>query len=510
MSAVTALRRDGHVTPSRRAPAKPPVLWLGGIVLAAAVVRFAVVGGPSYWLDEAFTILILKAPFGHALSLIPDTESTPPLYYVLAWGWAKLFGTDEAGVRSLSALFGIATVPVGYAIGVRLLDRRTGLITAALLAFNPFLIWFAQEARAYALMVLLCAVGFWLFAVWLDERRTRTLVAWGLVSALALATHYYAAVMLAAELGWMLFAVPGARRRLLAAFLPVVGVGLVLVPLAVAQRSNRLAVPLGEESSTVLRTLQVPKQFAVGFDAPAELVLAVVCLVLAAAGVGLLLARRTRADRDRIAPAAVVGAAVLIVPVLLALTGFDYVSARYEVAGLVPLSVCVAAGFAAPGAWRAGLALAATLCAIWLAIVVADARDRLLQTRADWRGAAAAVGPVPAGERAIVLTPAAGRKPFEVYLPAAGVLKAPVVVVREVAFLSVRSTSEAALGRLAPPPGTVPATSLPGFTEVQRKRTRTYVLIRYRAPRPLPVNLIALAAGRLDPQPFVALLQEPG
>lgn len=505
-SAATLTRRDGHSPPSRGALRQPELLWLAGLVVAAAVVRFAVVGVPSYWLDEAFTILILKAPFGHALSLIPDTESTPPLYYVLAWGWAKLFGTGEAGVRSLSALFGTATVPVGYAIGTRLLGRRTGLITAALLAFNPFLIWFAQEARAYALMVLLCAVSFWLFIVWLDERRTRPLVAWGLVSALAFATHYYAAVMLAAELGWMLFAVPDARRRVLAAFLPVVAVGLALLPLAVAQRSNRLAVPLGEESSTVLRTLQVPKQFAVGFDAPAELVLSIVCLALAVTGVGLLVARRTRADHDRVAPAAVVGAAVLIVPVLLALTGFDYVSARYEVAGLVPLAVCVAAGFAAPAARRTGLTLAAALCAIWLAVVIADARDPLLQTRADWRHAAAAIGPVPPGGRAIVLTPAAGRKPFEVYLPAGRLLKAPVASVREVVLLSVRSTARDALAPLAPPLGTLPA-SLPGFTEVQRTRTRTYVLVRYRAARQLPVSLAGLGGGRLDPLPFVALLQ---
>lgn len=481
------------------------LLWVAVITVGGLALRLAVAGIPSYWLDEAFTILILKGSLSHALGLIPDTESTPPLYYVLAWGWAKVFGTGEEGVRSLSALFGAATIPLGYVAGARLADRRTGLIGAAFLAFNPFLVWFAQEARAYALMVLLCTAGLCLFLVWLQDRRTGALAGWAVVSALALATHYYSALMVGAELGWMLFAAKDARRRVLLAAAPVAAAGVALVPLALAQRSNRLAVPLAEESSTVLRTLQVPKQFAVGFDAPLEVPLAVVCLVLAVAGAALLRSR-PEAERERLAPAAVVGGAVVLIPIVLALAGFDFVSARYEVAGLVPLALCVAAGCATPRARRLGPAIAVALCAIWLGVVVAVANDPLLQTRAAWRAAAHALGPVPPGGRAIVLTPSAGRKPFEVYLPKARLLKAPTIVVSEVALLSVRSSGEAAYGLRALPRGKPPPFA-PGFVETQRRRTSTYELIRYRAARPQPVSLVGLAVARLDDTPFVALLQ---
>ena len=411
-------------------------------------------------------------------------------------------------MRSLSALFGAATVPVGYLAGARLLDRRTGVIAAALLAFNPFLVWFAQEARAYALMVLLCTIGFHQFLVWLRERRSSALAGWGIASALALATHYYAALMIAAELGWMLFAAPYSWwRRIALATTPVLLTAVALLPLAIAQRHNRLAVPLAEESSTVLRTLQVPKQFAVGFDAPHETLAAIVCLALAVAGASLLLTSRSGPERDHVAPAAVVGGAAVLLPVVMAVVGFDYVSARYEVAALVPLALCVAAGCAAPRAARIGLPIAAALCAIWLAIVVADARDPLLQTRADWRGAAHAVGPVPAGGRAIVLTPSAGRKPFEVYLPDAALLNAPVVVVREVVLIDVRGSHGEALAPRALPRGSPAGFLPPQFAEVGRRRTDTYELIRYRAPAPEPVSLIGLAVGRLDPGPFVALVQ---
>ena len=66
------------------------------------------------------------------------TESTPPLYYALAWLWAKLFGDGEVGLRSLSAIVGTLTVPLAYltarqrlAATGALLTRHVGLTSGA-------------------------------------------------------------------------------------------------------------------------------------------------------------------------------------------------------------------------------------------------------------------------------------------------------------------------------------------------------------------------------------------
>src|SRR3954454_9388894 len=106
---ATAATAPGAAGPGtlRAAARDPYVRALAAITVLAAVIRFAVMGIPSYWLDEGFTVLILKGSLSHALDTIPKTESPPPLYYVLGWGWAKLFGTSESGVRSLSALCGV-------------------------------------------------------------------------------------------------------------------------------------------------------------------------------------------------------------------------------------------------------------------------------------------------------------------------------------------------------------------------------------------------------------------
>src|SRR5690242_5921335 len=64
----------------------------------------------------------------------------------------------EAGLRSLSALAGVATVPVAYVAARTLVCARVGVIAAALTACNPLLIWYSQDARSYSLLVLLTAL----------------------------------------------------------------------------------------------------------------------------------------------------------------------------------------------------------------------------------------------------------------------------------------------------------------------------------------------------------------
>ncbi len=85
---------------------------LAGLIALGAAVRFATLGLQSYHHDEVITVArVIPGSFTDMLRQVKGSESNPPLYYVLAWGWAKAFGTGEVAMRSLSALFGVATVP---------------------------------------------------------------------------------------------------------------------------------------------------------------------------------------------------------------------------------------------------------------------------------------------------------------------------------------------------------------------------------------------------------------
>src|SRR5919198_6581915 len=106
------------------------------LTLAGAALRFATLDLQGFWYDEAVTVGLVRHDLWGMLDRIPGSESTPPLYYVIAWLWTRAFGTGEVGIRSLSALLGVATILVAYLLGRRLVSHRAGVAVAAPAALN--------------------------------------------------------------------------------------------------------------------------------------------------------------------------------------------------------------------------------------------------------------------------------------------------------------------------------------------------------------------------------------
>lgn len=458
---------------------------LAAITVLAGVLRFATLDVQSFWLDEAVTVGLVHKSFGAMLGAIPDSESTPPLYYMLAWAWAKLFGSGEVGLRSLSALFGTATIPVAYAAARQLVSRRAGLVVAALAAANPLLFYYSQEARSYALLVLLAGVAFYVFARLLREPSRRLLLWWAIASALALATHYYAAFMFIPEAVWLLVVLRERLRTSLAVGC-VAAVGVALLPVGLHQQGLNLAAFI-TDTSLGERLLQLPKQLLIGYQGPLEVALGAAAMALAVLGVALLLLRGDRDERRGGWIAAVVGVSAVLVPLALVVVDLDYFDTRNLIAAWLPLGVVVGAGLGARRAGRVGVAAAAVLCAIGLVTVVGVAVDPSYQ-REDWRGVAAALGPAPPGGRAIVVTPATGRVPLAAYLGDAKPVPPARGLVREVAMVVV-SAPETGGGSIAKPPRPVaPRHPIPGLVEVRRVYAETFSVIVFRNVNRFPIG----------------------
>jgi mannosyltransferase len=159
------------------------------LTILAAVVRFATLGDQSLWLDESYTIERISGSFAGVLHGVRVAETSPPLYFVLAWAWGKAFGTTAVGLRTLSALAGIGAVPLVYAAGAALGLRRAGVVAAALTAVSPLMVWYSQESRGYALLVALCAASLWCAGRVVSGASRRWLAGWAVAASLALATH---------------------------------------------------------------------------------------------------------------------------------------------------------------------------------------------------------------------------------------------------------------------------------------------------------------------------------
>ena len=347
---------------------------------------------------------VIPGSFADMLRDVKGSESNPPLYYVLAWAWAKAFGTGEFELRSLSALFGLATVPVAYCVGAELSSRRTGLIAAALVAVNPMLIWYSQEARSYAALVFFCAVSLLFFVRALRTEREGDLALWALASALALCSHYFAVFAVAIEAAWLLVAARRRRRRALAAVAGVGVVGLALVPLIAAQ-VNPTHIGWIDHSLLSTRFLQTGVSFLAGetghvIAEPPRERYALAPAILVGAGWLLVAARGTDRERRSALLAAAIGVCVALLALLAALLGKDYVVERNLLPALLPLGVAAAIGLGAERAARLGLALATVLCAYWIAFGVRVTETPNLQ-RPDFRAIVDELGP-PRRPRAIV------------------------------------------------------------------------------------------------------------
>jgi mannosyltransferase len=465
-----------------------PALALGAIVALGALVRFAGLGVQSYHHDEVITAMrVIPGSFGEMLHKLKVSESNPPLYYVLAWGWAKAFGLEEFGLRSLSALFGVATVPVGYLVGRQLDGRRCGLILAAILALDPMLIWYSQEARSYALLVFFAALSLLFFLRALDRGRGRDLALWALFSALALCSHYFATFPVAIEGGWLLVALRGRRRAVLPALAAVAATGAALLPLLISQ-----VVPkhIGwiEGSPVSLRLWETGVSFLAGetghvIAEPPRPGYALVPAIAIALALALLGWRGSARQRRGAAIALAVGLGVVALALLAAAIGKDYVIERNLLPALVPLAAVVALGLSAASP-RLSAVLVGGLCAYWLAFAVYVTQTPNLQ-RPDFRAVGQDLG-APRDRRAIVGWRLAA-DPVRWYLPG----KAVQVFggrrwVREVDVLSKPRVAAA-------------ADNLPSsFLAVERVRADRLTLTRYLAPHPMQIpvkELIATPTG---------------
>jgi mannosyltransferase len=387
-------------------PSRAGAVWaLAFLVALGAAMRFASLGEQSFHHDEVITVArVIPDGFIHMLREVKSSESNPPLYYVLAWSWAKAFGTSEFGLRSLSALFGLATVPIAYCIGAELSSRRTGLIAAALVAVNPMLIWYSQEARSYALLVFFCAVSLLFFARALRTRSGRDLWLWALASALALCSHYFAFFAVAVEAVWLLVAMRSSWRRLLPPLTFVGLTGLALVPLILAQ-INPTHVGWIEESPLSSRFFQTGVSFLIGetghviAEPPREHYALVPAILIAAAWL-IAAVRGTERELRGTLLVIVVGIGVLLLALLAALVGKDYVVERNLLPALLPLGIAAAIGFGAERARRLGTLLAGGLCVYWVGFGIHVTQTPNLQ-RPDFRAIVEELGP-PHRPRAIV------------------------------------------------------------------------------------------------------------
>ncbi len=522
---------------------------LAALTLLGAVLRLSTLDLQSLWYDEAFTPVHVFHP-----SLVATwhsylhSENTPPLWYALEWPIVRLFGTGGVALRMLSALAGVATVPVAWAIGHELQNRparlraagaersvgadtptpasarassaptgrpahRAAVVAGAFVAVNPLFVWYSQEARAYALFALLAGVAFLCFLRALRCATARRLWWFAAAASLALLSHYFAVFLLAPMV--VLLARRG-RRALLALALPVL-VGAGLIPLIVAQGGH--GTQWIGEWAFASRLEAIPQYYLTGYSGAAlghGIELLVALPLLAGVLYGLWRALTPAEERGALLALTVTAAGVLL-PLALALLGADYLAPRNLLAAMVPLSALLALTIAAHRTGWVGMALAGVVTAGFLALTVDVFLSPRLQ-RGDWRGVAAALlaergpqrggraartrgrSPLGGGPAAAIVTVELGSAPLEHYL-------APLSNLREGGRVKVEEVVEIGYAPLRPSAGAPPAA---GLRLVARRDIHGLYVYRFLSARPVTISEQALRESAIAEAPHNEVLVPGG
>ncbi len=198
-NSAVAPRRQGSIE-SSDISARTAWLILVAISLLGAGLRLYRLDAQSIWLDEVASLRNAHAFATGGMGALAKLDHIAPLHSIILWAATALGGETAFAMRLPSAIAGILTIPAFYLLALRLFgSRRVGLIGAALVAVSPYAIWYAQEARMYALL-LLCATVYVALAWPIVSRPLRVweLLLLTFVTAIGFYSHHYMVLMSAA------------------------------------------------------------------------------------------------------------------------------------------------------------------------------------------------------------------------------------------------------------------------------------------------------------------------
>jgi uncharacterized membrane protein len=169
-----------------------------GLILILGLCLRLVHLGQSFWLDEASQAVSST----HSVVWIWSARANdfhPPLFYLFTHFWL-IFNHSEVWLRLPSVLFGVANIYLIYLFSNHLFPnhKSAGLISAFLLAVNPFHIYYSQEFRSYMLLCLLGTLSLYLL-------HTRRYWWVAIINSLLFYTHYSSIFLFLAEFLYLLF-----------------------------------------------------------------------------------------------------------------------------------------------------------------------------------------------------------------------------------------------------------------------------------------------------------------
>jgi hypothetical protein len=257
-------------------------LWVAAPTLAlVAFLAARLTAWPPHE-DEMLVLAVGRGSFSDLVGTVVHRRGGAPLHFVLAW-IVEHAGGGLVGIRLLSAIFAVASVPVVALLARRLADARTAAVAAVLAASGWVLLFHAVYARMYSLFLFTSALS---YLALLDSHRhggVRRWGLWGIAMLLTVATHPYGALVLASQVVYVLLT----RERVREAIPAFAAVTVLATPFWIIDRvlASRFEVGVGGGGTRLGRPDRVAAYLAdTAADFSAGPVLLPAVLFLAAVG----------------------------------------------------------------------------------------------------------------------------------------------------------------------------------------------------------------------------------
>lgn len=179
------------------------------VLIIAFLIRLIALN-QSLWLDEATTAQTIQHfSYIDLVKKFAPNDFHPPLYYLFMKAWTSVFGYSEIALRMPSVIFSLVSGWYVYLIGKKLVNKQTGLWSAAFFLFNPLVVYYSQEARMYMMVTCFLTIAIYLFLNVIPSgakpgtrqylaKRSRATILLNLFLALSLFTFYGSIFLIAA------------------------------------------------------------------------------------------------------------------------------------------------------------------------------------------------------------------------------------------------------------------------------------------------------------------------
>jgi mannosyltransferase len=180
---------------------KPDWLFIAPVVVVFSAIVLATITKFSIWFDEAFGAYLIRFNF-FDIARYTATDVHPPLYYWLLQFWSYIFGTSELGLRSMSLFFGVLSLIVAYILLKRVFSVRAAQFGIVLMAISPMLVRYSQEMRMYTVVLFIALLATLVLTIAVESKKRLPWTIYGILIALGMWTHYFAAVVWIAHWVW--------------------------------------------------------------------------------------------------------------------------------------------------------------------------------------------------------------------------------------------------------------------------------------------------------------------